>query len=294
LKEDVQITVFTPTYNRAYILNRLYESLKRQTCDSFFWLIVDDGSFDNTDSLVNSWINENIIKIRYYRQLNGGKQRAHNRGVELCDTELFICVDSDDYLTDNAIEIFISTWNSLENKENISGIVALRGRDLHNPLGTWMPNNIKLSSLSDLYDKYRFRGDTALLFRSDILKKFPFFVVEEEKFIGEGYVYIQIDQLYSLYLLNKIVYLCEYLGDGYTSNVRKLIKDNPQGYKILNKKKALLSKRVKNKYLNTIRYIIGCILSNDKHPIKNAPYKIFAILSYPPAIILYLLFYRKC
>jgi len=113
---EKRITVFTPTYNRAYILNRLYESLKKQSSKSFLWLIIDDGSTDNTEELVNAWIRENIIEIRYYKQENGGKQRAHNKAVELCDTELFICVDSDDYLTENAIEgVFLTqkTINAL-------------------------------------------------------------------------------------------------------------------------------------------------------------------------------------
>lgn len=294
MEEKNLITVFTPTYNRAYVLDRLYESLKGQTNDSFIWLIVDDGSTDNTQNLVQTWINENIINIRYYKQENGGKQRAHNKGVELCNTELFICVDSDDYLTEDAIDIFISTWNSINNKDKISGIVALRGKDIDKPIETWMPQNIKMATLNDLYYRYGFKGDAALLFRTHVLKQFPFVVAEGEKFIGEGYVYIQIDQHYCLHILNKILYICEYLEDGYTSNVRRLTKNNPKGYIILNRQKALLSKSIKNKYLNIIRYMIGCIISKEKHPIKNSPYKVLALLSYPPALVLYFLRYRKC
>ena len=288
-----RITVFTPTYNRAYILNQLYESLERQTNKLFQWIIVDDGSTDNTREIVKSWINEGTIKIYYYKQENGGKQRAHNKGVELCDTELFICVDSDDYLTENAIETFISTWDNINNKQEISGIVALKGKDVDTPIGTWMPSKIELSTLNSLYNKYKFRGDTALLFRTEILKKFPFFVVEGEKFIGENYVYNQIDQQYSLYLLNKILYICKYLEDGYTTNIRRLTKNNPKGYMVLNKQRILLSKTIKNKYFNTIRYMVGCILSKEEHPIKNAPYKVFATLAYLPALIICFLYYRK-
>lgn len=292
MKEGKRITIFTPTYNRAYILRQLYESLKSQTNHSFLWIIVDDGSTDNTEELISTWLVENIIDIRYYKQENGGKQRAHNKGVELCDTELFICVDSDDYLTEDAIEVLIATWDSIENKQNLSGIVGLRGKDKSTPLGTEMPINIKKSTLSDLYNKKGFYGDTALLFRTDVLKQFPFYVVEGENFIGEGYVYLQIDQNYSLYLLNRIIYICEYLEDGYTSNVRRLIKSNPKGYMVLNKQSALLSKTIKSKYKNTIKYIIGCILSREKQPIKNAPHKALAVLAYPPAILLCILRYR--
>lgn len=292
MQKKKRITVFTPTYNRAYILNQLYESLKSQTNDLFVWLIVDDGSTDNTENMVRGWITEGIIKIRYYKQKNGGKQRAHNRGVKLCNTELFICVDSDDYLTEDAIEIFISTWDNIKDKQKISGILALKGKNENIPIGTWIPANIKISTLNDLYDVYGFRGDTALLFRTDILKQFPFFVAKGEKFIGEGYVYLQIDQYYSLYLLNSILCICEYHEDGYTANVIKLMKDNPIGYMILAKQKVLLSKSIKNKYFNTIRYIIGCILSKEKYPFKKSPYKGLMLLAYPPAIILYFLRYR--
>lgn len=287
-----RITVFTPTYNRAYTLNRCYESLKRQTNKSFLWLIVDDGSTDNTEKLVKSWVLERNIEIRYYKQKNGGKQRAHNKGVQLCDTELFICVDSDDYLTNEAIEIFISTWDSIESKEDISGIVALRGNNKDTPIGTRMPLHIQKSPLCELYNKHGFRGDTALLFRTDILREYPFCVAEGEKFIGEGYVYLQIDQNYSLYVLDKILYICEYLDDGYSANVRKLIKNNPKSYMILNRQSALLSKPVKRKYINSIKYMVGCILSKEKHPVKMAPYKLLAILAYPPAFLIFILRYR--
>lgn len=294
MDEKKQITVFTPTYNRAYLLSRCYESLTRQTNKSFLWLIVDDGSSDETEELVNRWSDEDIIEIHYYKQENGGKQRAHNLGVELCYTELFICVDSDDYLTDNAIESFIEKWYNIKEKNKISGIVAMKGTDSNHPLGNYLPTSLECSPLNKLYSKYGFKGDTALLLRTDVLKKYPFFIAEGEKFIGEGYIYQQIDQKYSLYLLNKILCICEYLDDGYSANVKKLIRNNPIGYMILNKQEVLLSESIKNKYLNSIRYIIGCIISKEKNPIKNATYKVLALLAYPSAIVLYFLRYKKC
>jgi len=289
---EKRITVFTPTYNRAYILSRLYNSLKKQTNKYFIWLVIDDGSKDNTEELIRSWISEKFIEIYYYKQNNGGKQRAHNKAVEICDTELFICVDSDDYLTEHAIEIFITTWDSIKNKQGISGIVALRGKNSRTPLGTWMPKKVQKSTLNDLYFKYNFKGDTVLLFRTDVLKKFPFFLAEGEDFIGEGFIYLQIDQQYSMCLLDKILYICEYLKDGYSANIRNVIKNNPIGYTVLKKQAALLSKTLLGKYLNTISYLIGCILSKENNPIINAPNKWIAIISYLPAYIFYRFKYR--
>ena len=116
------ITVFTPTYNRAYILPRLYKSLLRQTNKQFEWIIVDDGSTDNTEEKVNNWIKENKIKIKYYKQENQGKMIAHNKGVEKSEGELFVCVDSDDYLTDNAIEIITKKWLKVRKINDCIGI----------------------------------------------------------------------------------------------------------------------------------------------------------------------------
>ena len=290
--EKKRITVFTPTYNRAYLLNRLYESLVRQTNQSFVWLIVDAGSTDNTKEFVNDCIFRDLIEIRYFKQENGGKQRAHNKAVELCETELFICVDSDDFLTEIAIEKFLSIWDRIEQKSELSGIVALKGHDINKPLGTSMPNNLKISPLNELYNKYGFTGDTTLLFRTDILKKFPFYVAEGEKFIGEGYIYIQIDQYYSMYIVNEVLCICEYLNDGYTANVKRLTKENPKSYTVLKRQAVVLSKTFKSKYLNTVKYQIGCILSEERHLIQNAPYKWIAIFAYFPALFSYWKWYR--
>ena len=100
----MRLTVFTPTYNRRELLTRAYKSLTKQTIKDFEWLIVDDGSTDHTDDEVKKWIDDGIIHIRYHYRENGGKMRAHNTGVGLADTELFLCLDSDDYLVENAVE----------------------------------------------------------------------------------------------------------------------------------------------------------------------------------------------
>jgi glycosyltransferase involved in cell wall biosynthesis len=292
MSEKKRITVFTPTFNRAHTLNRVYDSLKEQTNKMFLWLIIDDGSSDNTEEIVDNWLSEKLIEIHYYKKENGGKQRAHNKAVDLCNTELFICVDSDDYLTENAVESFLNTWDSIDDINKLSGVIALRGKDKDIPIGTEMPTHIKSSPLNDLYEKHGFRGDTAILFRTDILKCFPFFVAEGENFIGESYIYLQIDQYYSLYILNEILYIGEYLSDGYTANVRKLTKENPKGYMVLKRQAVVFSKTIKGKYLNTASYLIGCILSGEKKPIRNAPNKLLAIIAYPLAISLYFIRYR--
>ena len=148
------LTVFTPTYNRAYILPRLYESLLKQTDKNFEWVIVNDGSTDNTKKIIEEWIEKDKIVIRYYEQENQGKPVAHNKGVEKAKGEIFTCVDSDDFLVDNAVEIINSKWDECKSNNMCIGIVGtcigLDGK----PVGTGMPLNIKNSTLRNLYNKY--------------------------------------------------------------------------------------------------------------------------------------------
>ena len=290
---DKKVTIFTPTYNRAYILGRLYDSLKRQTCDDFIWIIVDDGSDDNTEELVRDWIDEELVSIYYYKQKNGGKQRAHNKGVEHCDTELFLCIDSDDYLVDNCVEILLNRWMEVRENPKIAGIVAMKGYDDKTPLGTWIPEEISYSSLDELYTKYKFKGDAALAYRTSILKEYPYWVAEGEKFIGEGYVYQKIDQLYCLLVIPQIIAICEYLDDGYSANVRRLTKNNPVSYTELKRQTICYSKTWRERYYHTILCIAGCIMSGRKNPFGILPYKFLGVLAYIPAWMVWVLFYKN-
>lgn len=287
------ITVFTPTYNREYKLPQLYNSLICQTNKDFEWIIVDDGSTDNTESLVASWINENKIKIRYYKQENQGKQIAHNKGVLESKGELFICVDSDDYLKEMAIEIIEKSWNNHRGNTNCVGMVAAKILKNNETVGTDMPKNVNYSTLQDLYYKYKHKGDTALIYRCEIIKKYQFPKINGEKFIPETYLYNQIDQDGKLAIIYDKFYVCEYLEDGYTSNSAKLIKNNPIGY--------ILSAEIAKKYANTFkakikataRIVLGNWLANKKGYFKSSDEKIMIILATPLAFIIYLKKYRK-
>lgn len=291
--KEKTLTVFTPTYNRAYTLGRLYESLVRQTSQDFQWIVVDDGSTDDTEELVAGWIEQGLLPIYYYKQENGGKPRAHNRGVEECDTELFMCMDSDDYLTDNCVEVILRRWQKERDKKEISGIIALKGKDLKEPLGTWFPKGVYYSTYKELYNHYKFKGDSELIFRTEILKKYPYWVAEGEKFIGEGYVWQKIDCQYTLAVLHEIVAICEYLEDGYSQNVRKLTKDNPISYTELRRQSILYSTTWKNRFYHTILCIVGCILQGKKNPFPILPYKLLGVVAYLPAWLAWFLFFRK-
>lgn len=222
------ITVFTPTYNRAYTLDKLYKSLCEQTVNDFVWLVVDDGSIDDTESLVKKWIDERCIDIIYYKQENRGKMVAHNLGVRLCSTELFVCVDSDDFLATDSIEKICSFWKKNKNHD-VAGIIAYRAVKKENDflVEKEFPS-LDPSTLHSLYEN-GFQGDTTLIFKTEVIKEYPFPEIEGEKFITEAYSYDQIDQKYKYLLLNSPLTLCEYRPDGYTCNTSRLYFNNPKG-----------------------------------------------------------------
>ncbi len=231
MMENASLTIFTPTYNRAYILSQLYDSLIGQTVKYFEWLIVDDGSVDETENLVASWIESGQITIRYIKQANGGKMRAHNRGVVETNTELFLCVDSDDWLPKNAVEMILNHWqySSCKDDEHCCGMVAYRGKNDVEPIGNVFPHSIETATLSGLYQQ-GFRGDTSLIFKTSVIRQYPFPIIGNEKFITEAYVYDQIDLKYSLQLLREIIIVCEYREDGLTQNLTAVSFRNPCGY----------------------------------------------------------------
>lgn len=286
------ICIFTPTYNRAYTLEALFESLKQQTAQRFYWLIVDDGSTDDTESLVKRLTEESPFRIEYVKQENGGKQRAHNTGVERCESELFFCVDSDDTLAPNAIEAILGTWEKFHDNPSVAGVVGLCGKDSTTPLGTRMPQDVQTITFWDLYYKKGHKGDSAPVHRTSILKEYPFFIAENEKFIAETYVYHQIDQDYELGIIDGVLIVREYLEDGYTHNVRKVTKQNPIGYTILKRMYIEYSDTLYLKFYNSILYLVGCILSGTKHGVRNAPYRGIAALAYLPALLLCKTVYR--
>lgn len=286
------LTIFTPTYNRGYIIERLHKSLLKQTSKNFEWIIVDDGSNDNTEELVDKWIKEKIINIKYYKQENQGKMIAHNKGVKEATGELFVCVDSDDYLKENAVEIILGTWKKID-KTKCTGIVSLRLKQDGTPVGTYMPQKTEYSTLMDLYEKYKFRGDTALIYKTEVIRKYEFPKIEGEKFIPETYLYDKIDLEGKLYLLNEGLYVCEYLEDGYSHNIINITRNNPNGYILFARQRMKLAKKMKTRIRATAQYILGNWFANNKNYIKTSINPILTILVQPLAYIVYIKRYKN-
>lgn len=284
--KEPTITVFTPAYNRAYTLNLCYESMLRQTSKDFKWLIVDDGSTDNTRELVNSWMKiDNGFDIEYIYKENGGMHTAHNVAYENINTELNMCIDSDDYLTDDAIEKILNFWK-VNKSEKYGGIIALDIFRNGEVIGKMLPNK-KSIAYNDYYE-FGGKGDKKVIYRTDVMKKYPPYPeYKDEKFVGLCYKYLLADQEYPLLILNEPVCVVEYLEDGSTNNILKQFINNPKGYIFLRKERMKYCKTIKWKFKSCVHYVSSNIMIRNKNFIQESPKKLMTILSIPFGVVLY-------
>ena len=247
----MKITVFTPTYNRAYLLPRLYESLKKQTFNDFEWLIVDDGSTDGTCDLVDGWIEEKLIDIRYYYQKNGGKHRAINKGALLAKGEWFFIVDSDDYLPDNSLEIAYKWIETIKDDQLFAGVCGVK-KDITEKIRCGF--NFEFLDISPLYDSDIRRVDKAEIFRTSILKEFPFPDIPSEKFCAEELVRNRIGLYYKLRYFNIIIYYYKYLDDGLSKNSLRNRRLSPTYASLVYKEQMRYKPSLKNRIRAAINF----------------------------------------
>lgn len=247
---EILITVFTPVFNRAELIMRLYNSLNEQSKLNFEWLIVDDGSTDNTKQVVNNIIKkEDNFIIRYYYKCNGGKHTAINYGVSKAKGKLFFIVDSDDYLISNAIEK-ITNWEKTISKCNeFCGLGFCKGVDNLTIVGSTFTNeNGYLDSTSLDREKYNICGDKAEVYYTEILKKYPFPEFKNEKFLTEAVVWDRIaNDGYKIRWINEIIYICEYLENGLSFNWNENLRNSPKGYALFVRQKIHFNNLPNNK-----------------------------------------------
>ncbi|MDQ0198787.1 glycosyltransferase family 2 protein [Neobacillus ginsengisoli] len=283
-----KLTVFTPTYNRAYCLNNCYQSLLNQTCTDFVWLIIDDGSTDNTLELVNSWIKENKIEIKYHRQENQGMHGAHNTAYELIDTELNVCIDSDDYMPEKAVEKIVNFWSKF-GSEKVSGIIGLDADSDDRIIGTKLPKDIIKSTLFDLYYKHGVSGDKKLVYRTDLTRKYPYPIFNNEKYVGLAYKYYMLDKEYEMLLMNEVLCCVEYLPDGSSLNMFNQYRKNPRGFAFYRKELMKLPFTSSSfKFRQAIHFVSSSLMSNNWRFLSETPYKIHTFLAIPFGILLFL------
>ena len=289
------ITVFTPTYNRAHTLEKLYQSLFQQDCYDFEWLVINDGSTDNTDTLFKKWLNkEQPFSIRYYVVKNGGKQRAINEALKLAHGEYFFIVDSDDTLLPHAISFIINAFNSLPKDESFIGISGIKGGldgkplyripKINSTIGYVDANNLER-------EQYGLQADMAEAFYTDKIRKYTFPVWKGEKFTPEAVVWNQMAlDSYKLRWFNQVIYLCEYQPDGLTRSSWQLLKNNPMGYAMLFNIQLKSAIRLKAKVNLILQFISCCCLAKEYNYIKECYNK---LLVYPLFTLGWLLSKRR-
>lgn len=229
------ITVLTPTYNRGYIINNLYKSLLKQTDKNFEWIVIDDGSEDETEKIFQEILKRNELNLKYFKKENGGKHTALNLGIAKAKGEIVIIVDSDDYLIDEAIEKIRKESQKILDDDVFAGI-CFRRMYINNKqiIGTQSLKEkyIDIDLISYKYKK-EVGGDLAECYKLEILKKYLFPIYEGEKFVPEALVWNRIAQKYKMRFFNReAIYMCEYLPDGYSQQFCQLRKNNPKAYEI--------------------------------------------------------------
>lgn len=282
----VLLTVFTPAYNRAHTLPRTYQSLCRQTCKDFEWLIVDDGSSDNTRELIEGWTKENFIPIRYIYQANQGMHGAHNTAYRNITTELNTCIDSDDYMPDDAVEKIISFWKE-KGSDKYAGIIGLDADVEGKLIGTPFPQNMVSTTLGDFYARGG-RGDKKLVYRTDVIKRYPEYpLFEGEKYVSLGYKYQLIDQDYELLTLNEVLVNVEYQPDGSSMNMFRQYIRNPKGFSFIRKTSMQLAPTSKRRFIEAIHYVADSMLAKNINFITESPRRTLTICAIPFGILLY-------
>ena len=283
---DKTLTVFTPTFNRLETLRDCYASLKRQTNGDFKWLVVDDGSSDGTREEVRRWAEEGRVEIEYVYQSNQGMHIAHNTAYENIDTELCMCMDSDDYLTDDAIEIVLDKWAEVRGKK-YAGIMALNMFKNGNIIGNMF--EVESTTLTTFYSEGG-KGDKKLVYVTDIVKSYPPYPrFNGEKYVGLSYKYMMIDKDYKMATMNHPVCVVEYRSDGSTMNMIREYRNNPKGFSALRRVSIANSPNFLFKLKESVHYVSSSLLSGNRRYVQESPSPLTALLATPLGVALYLI-----
>lgn len=281
MNDMATLTVFTPAYNRAHTLPRTYASLLRQDCKDFIWLVVDDGSTDETAELVRSWQErDNGFDIRYIHKENGGMHTAHNTAYEQIDTELNVCIDSDDCLADGAVQKILAKWQTVKGK-GYAGLIGLDA-DLNGTLiGKGFPEGLTETTLTGYYAAGG-SGDKKLVYRTDIIRQYPSYpVFEGEKYVALAYKYRLVDQDYKLAVLDEVLCNVEYQPDGSSGTMWKQYLKNPKGFAFWRKICMQYPTSMKRTIIDCIHYCSSSMLAGNSHYISESPKKLLTFFCSP-------------
>lgn len=279
----MKITVFTPTYNRVDKLPRLFDSLMRQTCPDFEWLVVDDGSSDGTAELMNRLQATATFPVHYIRKENGGKHTAYNMALEYAAGEWLVCLDSDDMLTEGAVEILCA-----EMDKEADGTVAYKADLDGRLLGSPLPMQVKTLHISDLGARYGCAGDYVFAYKTAIARQFPFPEFPGERFSPEGTMLDPLGQACTVSVTEQVLMRCEYQPDGYSAQAYKLIRENPCAYAQCYKQRIDLPTSFKSRAMNAARYHCYRRFGGKKVDKYNGPHRLLTAVCVPLGWMLYL------
>lgn len=279
------LTVFTPAYNRADLLTRCYESMCKQTNKNFIWMIVDDGSTDNTREISESWVkNTKDFQVIYIYKENGGLHTAYNTAIANIDTELCVCIDSDDFMPDNAVGLILDFWKK-NGSDKYAGIVGLDFNMDGNVIGDMLPD-IKSVNLIGLFTgKYNIvNGDRTNVVRTELYKKYaPMKVFKGEKNFNPHYMHLQISQEYDFLVLNENLRFVDYQETGMSNSMLKQYRSSPNSFAEI--RKLYLSFKdtsLKFKIKHSIHLASSCILAKKTmSSVKDNPYKLLSVIALP-------------
>lgn len=286
---SVFLSILTPTYNRGNLLSKCYKSLKEQSLKDFEWVIIDDGSTDNTNEYIKKCIEEDEFPIRYFKKDNGGKHTALNLGFIECRGKLTIILDSDDILLPNAVEIIKKVWKENENIYKLGSMSFLRGDKDKKPIGDLFPEEKFLSNHIECRFNLGITGDKSEVYVTDILKEYQFPVFKNEKFMSEDIIWTKMGKKFKTLYINKVIYITEYLEGGLTKTGRKLRIKCPLGGIEAHKEYLSNDFKLKIRIKHSLIYIAYSFFAKKSiwSIVSKSEYKILIILNIIPGYLLY-------
>ncbi len=290
------LTIFTPTYNRAHTLPRLYDSLCRQTCKNFRWLVIDDGSTDNTEDLIKKYIGNSRFKIDYIKKENGGLYTGYNTAYANIETELNVCIDSDDFMPDDAVDIISKTWKERGGNQ-YAGLVGLDFLTNGKPISGYFPPDLNEVYLFDLKSKRLHTGDSKQVMRTDLMKSVaPQIGFEGEKDFNPYYMLIKAADSLPMIVVNKNLCFVEYqVSDSMSRNIYRQYVRSPKSFAKTRELEMSLSRSTfAHKVRSAIHYVAECRLARQSAFSRRNPCRLLTLLAYPAGVTLYIHIKRKC
>lgn len=283
------LTIFTPAYNRAHLIGRVYESLCAQTCMDFEWLVIDDGSTDNTAAVIARFVAEERIAIRYIAKENGGLYTGYNAAYANITSPLNVCIDSDDFMPPHAVELILNTWKE-RGSNRYAGLIGLDFyADTKQPIGGYFPEELEEVYLHDLHLHNLHRGDAKQVMRTDVMQAVaPQVGFPGEKDFNPIYLLLQACDELPLLVINENLCFVDYQSTGMAANIYRQYVRSPRSLAKMRRMEMQLKRNhLRNLLRVNIHYVSSCIIARDKRWLKDSPKPLLTLLMAPLGALLY-------